>query len=96
MNHQPAHASLANEQTCRPVIRPAVPILTMIDDGSIDEGKQIRIRTDGFVIGRSSGDLKIPNHATMSNGVWVNTPATTLTSYCFFQCGEQRFKFVIP
>ena len=239
MNHKPAHASLANEQTFRPVIRPAVPILTVIDDGSIDEGEQIRIRTDCFVIGRSSGDLTIPNDATMSsrhaeirlttsrglrewtlhnlesvngtfvrvgtaalaydtiillgsrrfrlekpaaaasalpgndthridqpahsgkdwptlvessgkpnalrfplhspkvaigrtgsgchiqlddplvaavhaelvadssgswkligkttrNGVWVNTPATTLTSYCFFQCGEQRFKFVIP
>ena len=239
MNHQPANAAFASEQTFRPVIRPAVPILTVIDDGSIDDGEQIRIRKDCFVIGRSSGDLTIPNDATMSsrhaeirlttsrgqrewtlhnlesvngtfvrvgaaqlvydtivllgsrrfrlekpaavaselpgkdtlridqpadsvrdwptlvepsgkpnalrlplrspkvtigrtgggcdlqlddplvapfhaeliadssggwkligkttrNGVWVNTPATTLTAYCFFQCGEQRFKFVIP
>jgi len=230
---------MASEETYRPVFRPAVPILTVIDDGSIDDGEQIRIRKDCFVIGRSSGDLTIPNDTTMSsrhaeirlttrrgqrewtlhnlesvngtfvrvgaaalasdtivllgsrrfrlekaaavasespgndtlridqpadsvrdwptlvessgkpnclrfplqtpqvtighkggschiqlddplvaafhaeliadssggwkligkttqNGVWVNTPATTLTSYCFFQCGEQRFKFVIP
>ena len=239
MNHPPANASFANEQIFRPVIRSAVPILTVIDDGSIDDGEQIRIRKDCFVIGRSSGDLTIPIDATMSsrhaeirlttsrgqrewtlhnlesvngtfvrvgtaalaydtivllgsrrfrlekpaagasevpdndtvridqpadsgkdwptlvessgkpnalrfplrspkvtigrkgsgcdiqlddplvaavhaelvadasggwkligkvtrNGVWVSTPATTLTSYCFFQCGEQRFKFVIP
>ena len=28
--------------------------------------------------------------------VWVNATATLLASCCFFQCGEQRFKFVIP
>ena len=67
MNHQPAHASFANEQPFRPVIRPAVPILTVLDDGSIDDGEQIRIRKDCFVIGRSSGDLTIPNDATMSS-----------------------------
>jgi pSer/pThr/pTyr-binding forkhead associated (FHA) protein len=67
MNHQPANASLAEEQAFRPVIRPSVPILTVIDDGSIDEGEQIRIRKDRFVIGRSSGDLTIPNDATMSS-----------------------------
>lgn len=48
------------------MIRPAVPILTVIDDGSVDEGEQIRIRKDSFVIGRSSGDPTIPNDATMS------------------------------
>lgn len=48
------------------MIRPAVPILTVIDDGSVDEGEQIRIRKDSFVIGRSSGDLTSPNNATMS------------------------------
>jgi len=30
------------------------------------------------------------------NGIWVNTDATPLMSCCFFRCGEQRFKFVIP
>jgi len=67
MNHQPANGSFAEEQAFRPVIRPSVPILTVIDDGSIDDGEQIRIRKDRFVIGRSSGDLTIPNDATMSS-----------------------------
>ena len=56
----------ANEETYRPVIRPAMPILTVLDDGSVDEGEQIRIRKDSFVIGRSSGDLVIPNDTTVS------------------------------
>jgi pSer/pThr/pTyr-binding forkhead associated (FHA) protein len=67
MNHQPVNASFAEEQAFRPVIRPSVPILTVIDDGAIDDGEQIRIRKDRFVIGRSSGDLTIPNDATMSS-----------------------------
>ena len=57
----------ANEEPFRPVIRPAVPILTVIDDGSAEDGEQIRIRKDPFVIGRSSGDLTIPNDSTMSS-----------------------------
>ena len=47
------------------------------------------------LIADSSGGWKLIGKTTR-NGVWVNTPATTLTAYCFFQCGEQRFKFVIP
>ena len=43
-----------------------MPILTVLDDGSVDEGEQIRIRKDSFVIGRSSGDLVIPNDTTVS------------------------------
>jgi hypothetical protein len=30
------------------------------------------------------------------NGVWVSIAAVLLTSGCFFRCGEQRFRFVIP
>jgi pSer/pThr/pTyr-binding forkhead associated (FHA) protein len=67
MNHQAANGSSANEETFRPVMRPAVPILTVIDDGSIDEGEQIRIRKDSFVIGRSAGDLTFSTDATMSS-----------------------------
>ena len=65
-NQQIPELLAANEETYRPVIRPAVPILTVLDDGSVDEGEQIRLRTESFVIGRSSGDLVIPNDATMS------------------------------
>jgi spore coat protein CotH len=47
------------------------------------------------LVADASGGWKLIGKVTR-NGVWVSTPATTLTSYCFFQCGEQRFKFVIP
>ena len=30
------------------------------------------------------------------NGVWVSIAAVLLTSGCFFRCGEQRFRFMIP
>ena len=33
---------------------------------------------------------------TTRNGVWVSVSAVGLTPYCFFRCGEQRFRFVIP
>src|SRR5208283_4886353 len=39
----------------RPVLRPAIAMLTVCDDGEI-----IRIRSHRFVIGRTEGDLCIP------------------------------------
>jgi hypothetical protein len=33
---------------------------------------------------------------TTRNGIWVSVAAVGLTPYCFFRCGEQRFRFVIP
>jgi hypothetical protein len=65
-NQQIPELLAADEANYRPVIRPAVPILTVLDDGAVDEGEQIRLRTVSFVIGRSGGDLVIPNDATMS------------------------------
>jgi hypothetical protein len=50
----------------RPRHRPPVPVLTVLDDGSFDTGQEIRIRTDSFVIGRTAGDLVIPNDTTLS------------------------------
>ncbi len=49
----------------RPTQRPATPVLTVFDDG-VEEGEQIRIRTDKFVIGRSEGDLVIPHDSQIS------------------------------
>jgi len=54
------------EPLFRPVLRPAVPVLTVLDDGSMDVGEEIRIRKNSFVIGRSGGDLALPNDATIS------------------------------
>lgn len=33
---------------------------------------------------------------TTENGVWANIRSITLTAHCFFRCGEQFFRFVIP
>lgn len=61
------HAPVA--QDCppifRPIRRPTTPILIVCDDG-LDEGETIRIRKDRFVIGRTEGDLTIPNDAMIS------------------------------
>jgi pSer/pThr/pTyr-binding forkhead associated (FHA) protein len=50
----------------RPTSRPATPILTVFDDGS-EEGELIRIRKERFAIGRSEGDLVIPNDSQLSS-----------------------------
>ena len=55
------------EQPFRPALRPPVPILTVLDDGSIDEGEQIRIRSERFRIGRSEGDLILKHDPTISS-----------------------------
>ena len=111
----------ASEEPYRPVIRPAVPILTVLDDGSVDEGEQIRIRKDSFVIGRSSGDLVIPNDATMSgrhaeirlttnrgqrqwtlhnlesvNGTFVRVGNATLGDDTIIILGSHRFRLQKP
>ena len=54
------------EPLYRPVLRPPVPVLTALDDGSMDVGEEVRIRKSPFVIGRSGGDLMLPNDPTVS------------------------------
>jgi ferredoxin len=56
----------ADEPLYRPILRSPVPVLTVLDDGSMDVGEEIRIRKSPFVIGRSSGDLTLPNDPTVS------------------------------
>ena len=55
------------EETFRPSMRAPVAVLTVLDDGSMDEGEQIRIRSDRFRIGRSEGDLVLKHDPTMSS-----------------------------
>lgn len=57
----------AAESPIRPVARAAVPVLTVLDDGSLDAGEEIRIRRQVFTIGRSEGDLVLPNDPTLSS-----------------------------
>lgn len=50
----------------RPVDRPPTAVLTVCDDGC-DEGEEIRLRDDRFVIGRTAGDLTIPHDGRISS-----------------------------
>ena len=54
------------EAPIKPLMRAAVPILTVLDDGSLETGQEIRIRQDCFTIGRSAGDLVLPNDPALS------------------------------
>jgi hypothetical protein len=50
----------------RPSWRPPVAVLTVLDDGAAEAGEQFRLRRDVTVIGRSSGDIQIPNDPWVS------------------------------
>ena len=50
----------------RPILRPPVPVLTVLDDGSQEHGEMIRLRGDTCTIGRTTGDLVLPNDHAMS------------------------------
>jgi pSer/pThr/pTyr-binding forkhead associated (FHA) protein len=51
----------------RPIARPPMLPLCVLDDGRSKHGEWIRIRADFFVIGRSEGDLLIPHDASISS-----------------------------
>lgn len=50
----------------RPCLRPPVPVLTILDDGSMEQGEEVRLRRERFSIGRTSGDVQIPNDTSIS------------------------------
>ena len=50
----------------RPTNRQPLAMLTILDDGSRDEGEAIRIRDSKFIIGREKGDLTIPFDSDIS------------------------------
>lgn len=50
----------------RPILRPPVPVITALDDGSHDRGESVRMRGETFSIGRTSGDLALPNDPAIS------------------------------
>ncbi len=58
--------AVSGEPLARPVLRPPVPILTVLDDGSLSTGEDRRLRGERFMIGRSEGDLVLPNDQTLS------------------------------
>jgi pSer/pThr/pTyr-binding forkhead associated (FHA) protein len=50
----------------RPIHRPPVPVLTVLDDGSLEHGQAVRLRGETFTIGRTGGDLVLANDAAIS------------------------------
>ncbi|MFM7205769.1 MAG: FHA domain-containing protein [Planctomycetaceae bacterium] len=58
--------SKEDQHDFRPILRPAVPVLTLLDDGSQSQGESIRLRGETFTIGRTSGDLVLPNDQAVS------------------------------
>jgi pSer/pThr/pTyr-binding forkhead associated (FHA) protein len=60
-----AAPAVLTAQPFHPTQRPPVAILTVCDDGKLD-GEVIRLRSDRFVIGRTEGDLLIPNDEMIS------------------------------
>jgi pSer/pThr/pTyr-binding forkhead associated (FHA) protein len=53
-------------QLYRPIVRPPTPVLTVLDDGLIDRGQEIRLRGDSFIIGRTDGDLILSHDSAIS------------------------------
>jgi hypothetical protein len=56
----------ATSKPFRPMQRPPVALLTVLDDGK-SEGEVARLRSDRFVIGRTNGDLLIPHDQQVSS-----------------------------
>ena len=54
------------EQPYRPTVRPPSALLIMCDDGE-NSGEVIRLRSDRFIIGRTEGDLQLPDDEQVSS-----------------------------
>jgi hypothetical protein len=63
---KPAADGSCEEVIYRSSVRPSAPRITILDDGSLDEGEVTYIRTDRIVIGRAKGDVLIGHDAAMS------------------------------
>ena len=64
----PAPAAGAGEievQAERPVERPPIALLCVLDDGELD-GEWLRLRNERTVIGRTDGDIRIPHDGLIS------------------------------
>ena len=56
----------ADEVLYRSPYRSTAPRITICDDGTLDEGEVVYVRSERIVIGRSKGDLLIPHDVAMS------------------------------
>lgn len=51
----------------RPLRRPPMAVVCVLDDGEEETGEEFRVRTDCFVIGRTEGDVVIPHDDAISS-----------------------------
>jgi hypothetical protein len=105
----------------RPTLRPSTPILTVLDDGSMEKGEEVRVRQETLTIGRTSGDVRIPHDPSISaphaeirrspwlggfqwhlhdldsvNGTFVMTGEAVLHDDAIIILGSRRFRLRDP
>jgi len=119
--NDPGGYSPEDDRDFRPGMRPPVPVLTALDDGSHDTGEEFRLRKDVFAIGRTVGDLLLPhdpavsgNHAEIrrthyrggyqwtlhdlgsKNGTFARCNSAVLTDNVILILGAHRFRLANP
>src|SRR5262249_22793020 len=62
---QPPTPAEVEAQAERPVQRPPLAFLCVLDDGKLD-GELVRLRAERTVIGRTDGDLRVPHDGLIS------------------------------
>ena len=63
---KPAPPEAVEEVLYRSPYRYAAPRITICNDGSLEDGEVVHVRSDRMVIGRSKGDILIPHDVAMS------------------------------
>ncbi|MCA9136112.1 MAG: FHA domain-containing protein [Planctomycetales bacterium] len=66
-NNATSEVPSPNVRAFRPTNRQPLAMLTILDDGSREDGETIRIRDSRFTIGREKGDVKIPFDGDISS-----------------------------
>ena len=110
-----------SEEVYKPAIRPAVPRLTILDDGELTTGETVRLRDQTTLIGRTDGAIRLPHdplvsgrHAEIiregaatpyryvlrdlgsSNGTFVCCSGTVLRPDRLIILGSRRFRLQLP
>jgi pSer/pThr/pTyr-binding forkhead associated (FHA) protein len=118
---KPAGPQTVEEVLYRSPYRYAAPRITICDDGSLEDGEVVHVRSDRIVIGRSKGDILIPHDVAMSashaeiarvdvggkhawvvrdldssNGTLVRCRAVTLRPGMTLLIGSKRYRFEVP
>ena len=63
---KPTPPEAVEEVLYRSPYRYAAPRITICNDGSLEDGEVVHVRSDRMVIGRSKGDILIPHDVAMS------------------------------